>query len=412
MAQQVIKTFDYYNTLTLLPGYTVPGYEDEQSIAKAEYSTDFSSNPIGSKIDFYNHLNDPCLGIQDPNPVFTIPKSLSALNPQWFNGWWDNAMFYSHPLITDQLKLDNPQIYQDFSDSVGTLVYVPTAEDPNDPAYGNDAISPAVTGAGKIPNNLLNQINSLNSSVLNKFNGFTPTGLGPLKGTFLNQVKAFKTGAASLQNAIPGKVGALKNKLPFSVNLTGNLVTPTNWNHSINIEGVNSVVNKAGNIIKAPGRMLSSALVKIQNLIPKISLPSISKLVGAYAPNMPVSSGIISGIQSASTGIKSALSTAQGAMAAVAQTTQGVIAAGSTLANATNNLSTQAGQGLSIVNTSASIVQNVNKVNTVNGVTSALTKQTDSAVSTLNNNKIVILGSNPNKQGNIPVQSLNTFSVP
>ena len=395
MAQNVVKTFDYYNTLVLLPGYTVPGYDDELGITKASYSTDFSSNPIGSKVDFYNHLNDPCLFVYAPNPVFTIPKSLSALDPQWFNGWWDNAMFYSHPLVTQQLKEDNPDIYQDFSDSVGYLSYAPTTDDQTDPTYGNDAISPAIKS--KIPNRLLDQINNLNSSVLGKFANFTPPGLGPIKNTFLSQVNAFKSTASSLQSAITGDVGALKNKLPFSTNLTGNLITPPNWSHSYNIEGIKSTVDIAGNVVKAPGRMLSSALVKIQNIVPKITIPSISKLVGAYAPNMPVSSNIISGIQSASTTAKSVLSTAQGTI----MTGKSFVSTATTVAS----------QSLSIVNTAANI-QNINKVNTVNGVTSALVQQSESTLSSLNKNSVVIISGNPNSKGNTPVQSLNTFSVP
>ena len=53
MAQVVVKTFDYYNTRTVLPDYTVPGYEKELDLSRAYYSADFSSNPIGSKVDFF-----------------------------------------------------------------------------------------------------------------------------------------------------------------------------------------------------------------------------------------------------------------------------------------------------------------------------------------------------------------------
>ena len=393
-----VKSFDYYNSLTLLPGYTTPGRENEQNVAKAEYTTNFSSNPIGSKVDFYNHLNDPCLSLYAPNPVFNLPLPLSALDPQTFNGWWDNAMFYSHPEVTAQLSADTPSVYQNYSDSVGYLSYAPSENDPTALTFGCDATSTAITP--KIPNRLLGVINGLNSSVLTKFNQFTPAGLGATKNTFLQQVGAFKRVSSSIQNSIAGQAGILKNKLPFSTNLTGNLVTPANWSHTYNIEGISSTVNKLGSVVQAPGRMLSTALVKIQNIVPKITIPSVSKLVGAYAPNMPAVSNIIGNIQSAATPLKAALSTAQS-----------TFAAGQAAANALASSASTLTGGLNIVNTAASI-QNINQVVTQNGVMAALTKQSATSLTSLSNNTVVIAGGNPNNQGVTPVMSLNTFGKP
>jgi len=402
---QVIQTFDYYNTNTLLPGYTVPGYEDEQNITRAHYSTDFSSNPIGSKIDFYNHLNNPCLSISQPNPVFDIPKSLSALDPQWFNGWWDNAMFYSHPLVTSQLQQDNPSIYQAFSDSVGTITYAPNTDNPSDPTYGNDAISSALNA--KIPNRLLSLINGLNSNIQTNFNNFTPAGVGPLKGTFLQQVNALKNASTSLQSTITGKVGPLKNKLPFSVTLIGNLATPPSWSYTYNIEGVSSTVNKVNGIISAPGKLLSESLTKLSNLVPKINLPSISKLVGAIVPNMPAVSNIIGDIQAASTATKSVLSQAQGALGAVTSSITPVL-------GTINSVTGQIAGAANLTIKSTANLQNINKVVVQDGgVTAALTIQSPSSLTSLTNNSMVIINNNTiNAKGNSSVTNINSIQYP
>jgi hypothetical protein len=393
-ATQVIRTFDYYNTLTMLPGFTVPGYEDEHNIAKAHYSTDFSSNPIGSKVDFFAHLNDPCLAIYAPNPVFTINKPLSALDPQWFNGWWDQAMYYSHPLVTDQVSAENPNIYQNFSDSVGTMAYAPTADDPADPTYGDDAVSSAI--ASKIPSRISGMMKGLNSSVLGQANASVPAALKPVQTSFLSQVAAVKKLSTSLQGAITNQVGPLKAKLPFSTNITGNLLNTNSWTHSYNIEGVNSVVSKANNIIAAPGKMLTGAINKVTNLIPKINLPSINKLVGAYVPNMPAVSNVVSNIQSASTVAKTAISTAQSTLAAGAAIASNVTG---TISNVTGQVA--AATSLPIKNTVS--LTNFNQTVTSAGgnVISGVLKQSPSNVTPLANNPVTIITPNlTNAQNN------------
>jgi len=383
MATQVIRSYDYYNSLTLLPDYVLSGYEAEQSIAKADYSTNFSANPIGSKIDFYNHLNDPCLAISNPNAVFSIPKALSALDPQWFNGWWDNAMFYSHPLVTDQISATNPSVYQAFSDSVGYLGYATAANDSTDPTYGNDAISPAI--ASKVPNRILGMINGLNTNIQGNIKSYTPSTVASNK-LFLSQVGALKNVSSSLQSSVANSVGALKNKLPFNTNFAGNLITPNSWSHSYNVEGVNTVVNKANSIVSAPSKLLSSAITKAQSIIPKVTLPSINKLVGAYVPNMPATSGVISDIQAAGTVAKTAISNAQSTLATgIGQLNNAVGVVNNTTGQIVGNATSQ----LPIVNTVS--VANINQTVTTGNVTSALVNQSTSQLTSLNGNTATII---------------------
>ena len=321
-AQQVIKTYDYYNSLTLVPGYVATGYEQEQYIAKAQYSTDFSSNPIGSKVDFFTHLNDPCISIVAPHPVFTIPKPLSALDPQWFNGYWDEAMFYSHPLVKEQISANAPDVYQDFSDSVGTLTYTPNDFDPGNPgAYGHDAFNSGLLG--KIPSRLSNQVNKLNGDMFKLYEKFSPAGLGLDKNTFVSQVFAHQSSTYTLQAGIATRFGSLKIKLPFNTNMTGNLIDPVAWTQKNVIEGVNTAVDKINGVIKTPGRLLSEGLTKLKSLLPKITLPSLSKLLGLNVPDSNISN-VLASLQTYGNAVKSILSTAQGVITAAQQTQQAI----------------------------------------------------------------------------------------
>ena len=404
---QVVKNYDYYNSMKLLPGYVLSGYEDEQGITKAYYSTDFSSDPIGSKADFFNHLNDPCLDINDPSPVFTVPKSLTALDPQWFNGWWDNAMYYSHPLVKTAICATNPNIYQDFSDSVGYLGYTPTSTDPTDPTYGNDAISSAITH--KIPSNLLSLANGLNSSVCSSLKINTPNSLLSNSKTALNQIQALQNISTSLQSTLINQVGALKNKLPFATNLTGNLITPTNWSHSYNIGGIKTTVDSVGNVLSAPSRMISSAINKAQNLIPKITLPSINKLVGGFTPDMPAVSNVLSNVKAAGTLAKDTISQAQGALAAVNNAVTSTIG---TINTATNTII--APVTTAVKNTAVSI-NNLNSiVNVGNGVNAGVAGVINQAPGTVSssNNSLFIAGNGVNSAGNKSVLTVNTFGKP
>jgi hypothetical protein len=400
-ATQVTRNYDYYNSTTLLPGYILSGREDEQSIAKAYYSTDFSSDPIGSKADFFNHLKDPCLDINDPSPVFNIPKSLSALDPQWFNGWWDNAMYYSHPLVTASISASNPDVFQEFSDSVGYLSYTPTESDPNSPTYGNDAISSAI--AHKVPNKLLGLINGLNSNALANFKINAPGSVNSKSKTFLSQVQALQKVSSSLQQTLTDQVGGLKNKLPFATNISGNLITPTGWSHSYNVEGIKTAVNSINNVITAPSRMISNALNKVQNLLPKITLPSISKLLGGLVPSMPAVSNVLGKVKQASTFAKSALGQAQGALAAGNAAVASVAGSINTVTGAVMPITT------AIKNTAVDI-NNINSiVNVGNGAgVAGLINQSPGSISSPNN-KLFVASGGINSNGNKSVLTVETF---
>jgi len=403
MAEQVIRTFDLYNTSVLLPNYNIPGYENEFNISRAYYSTDFSSNPIGSKVDFFTQLDDPCVGVLSANPVFTVPIGLSALNPLWFDQWWDEAMFYSHPLVLEQLKANNPNTFQDFSESVGTNYFVANSAAPVNPSLNS-----------KIPRNILEKMSKLNSLLNTDYKAFTPPGFGPNTSKLTSQLKQFTNSIPSVKNIVNNKFPSINRKLPINVQQVGNLVTPPNWKLDTVVQGVNTAVDRIGNIISAPGRALSGAINKIKSFIPVIKLPklpSIGKLMNAAIPGMPAVSNLYSNLKAAASTVQSAVATAQGAMAAA----QRAIAAGKNAIGAvqsaiTNVTGTVQKLGSNIAATGNSLT-NINRSIQSNNVIAAMKNQSSTAVSSLNSNAAVLVSTTTkNAKGENSVTPVNTFN--
>ena len=403
MAQVVVKTYDYYNTRTVLPDYSVPGYENETNLSRAYYSTDFSSNPIGSKVDFFSQLRDPCVSIYAPNPVFAAPIGLSAMSPQWFDGWWDDAMYYAHPLVKQKLMLEQGDVYQDFSEAVGSLSYVATEADPVNPL-----LNP------KIPAIVSNQINSLTSKLNSNFNSYTPSGMGASKSTFISQLEGFTKSVTTVRRVVSASSGILKNKLPFAVLLVGNLLTPKDWKSGQKIEGISTAVDKINNIIKAPGRLLSSGIEKIKNWLPKLpKLPSLSKLLGAFVPKMPALSNIIDNIRSAANTVKAVVSTAQQALANVANTVNQVRAGVDSVLGTINTETQKITNLANAAQRAKTSIQDLNKVVTKGNVATTLKYQSNSALTGLNNNAAVIINTQvKNAKGNTAVTKIDTFKYP
>ena len=87
MSQTVIRTFDLYNTTFYWLGYAIPNYQIEQSVAQANYFVNFSSNIIGSQIDFFNTLTG-ISAIQNTSNVFSLSVSYNNLPYLWQKYWW------------------------------------------------------------------------------------------------------------------------------------------------------------------------------------------------------------------------------------------------------------------------------------------------------------------------------------
>lgn len=312
MAEQVIRTFDLYNTDVLLPNYTIAGYENEFNITRGYYSTNFSSNPIGSKIDFFVQLDSPCTGIvatsaTTPNPVFNVPTALTALNPLWYDKWWDEAMYYSHPKVIESIQASNPSLYQPFSDSVGSLYF------PSQPSLPiNSALQ------NKLPKNILTQITKLRKTLNTNFSSYIPTGFGPVKTKYTAQYTQFINSTDTIKNAVNSKFAPLKNKLPMNVTQVGNLITPSTWKYNTNIQGVNTAVNRLGNVTSAPKRLYSGAINKGKSVIPKITLPAaVGKMIAAARNGMAAANNIFNNLKTATGALQTTVATAQGAVAKV-----------------------------------------------------------------------------------------------
>ena len=403
MAEQTIRTFDLYNTDVMIPGYTIPQYTNEFGVTRAFYSTNFSSNPIGSKVDFFTQLDDPCTAEFNPNPVFTVPIGLSAMNPLWFDKWWDEAMFYSHPDVLEQLKASNPNTYQDFSDSVGLLGYEPEP---------NSSIAP--NAKHKMPPRMLSMLSRMDNLAKSNLNLYTPSGFGPSTSNALSQLTQLAKATSSVKSTVNGKFNAIKRKLPLNNVQVGNLITPSSWKfNSTFSNGVQSAVDKLGNVVNAPKRLLSGAVARIKSIIPKISLPSISKLVKGIIPDMPAVSGAIATAKAAGSTIQAGVATAQGAMAQVQATiAEGRAAVGSVL----NTINTATGEVKSLANNVSAVsnkLTDINKSISSGNITAAMKNQSVNQISTLTNNATVTVnGKVESADGNPSVNVIKTFKNP
>lgn len=401
MAEEVVRTFDLYNTTVLLPGYTITGYSKEFDLTRNYYSTDYSSNPIGSKVDFFTQLDDPCSSLYNPNPVFSVGTSLSSLSPLWFDQWWDEAMYYSHPLVLEQLKASNPATFQSFSDSVGTLNYVSNSATP---------ISPALNS--KLPSKVMSNMTRLNRLLNVDLKAFTPPGFGPNTTKLTSQLAQYTSAAATVKSKVNQQFSSINRKLPLNVVQKGNLITPSTWKFDTKIQGVNTAVDRLGNVIRAPGKMLSNAVNKVKSFIPVIKLPplpSLDKLASAVMPNMPAVSNLVNAAKTAAGTVQAAVSTAQGAIGAAQAT---VAAAKSTIGGVQNAISSVTGTvsnlGGAVAGAGGAITNIVKSSGT--STINAMRNQSSTALSNLNSNAAIVVNKAANnKSGNSATNTVNTF---
>jgi hypothetical protein len=242
MATTVVKTFDLYNTNIYWYGYTFPGYETEQSITKAFYSTQFSSNPIGSKVDFFKEL----AGDSQNNQVFSITTTIDELPVLWGKFWWDEAMYYSYPSVYKLISADS-LYYRTFSESVGTLYYLTaynTNKNINTKIYNSIIDSLLVPGLSGSIAQFYSTVNTLFINNIAKIGPGTGTDVSPgsaVNGTLImantdygRRVDSSDSIIQSINDLYP----QLANFLPFNTDIIGNLLTPYAWSVSATCEDV------------------------------------------------------------------------------------------------------------------------------------------------------------------------------
>jgi len=226
MANTVVKTFDLYNSTFYWNGYTLSNALSTQlSVTQAYYATQYSSNVIGSQIDFFTEL----AGVTANNIAFNLSGiTIGNLPYLWSKYWWDEAMYYSNSYVLSAITTSFPTYYQSFSESVGCLYYI---QDPVTVPYSSLISS-------LIPPTVSNNIQSFYATVNNLF-ATNIAAIGP-KGTDTapnnssliaptsDQLRRFNS-SASLANTINGTYPILSMFLPFNNNVVGNLITPYNW---------------------------------------------------------------------------------------------------------------------------------------------------------------------------------------
>jgi hypothetical protein len=255
----------------------------------------------------------------------------------------------------------------------------------------------------------------LNSLLETDFKAYTPKGFGANSNKFLSQLAQFNKAVSSVQGIVNGKFSIIKGKLPFNTVFTGNLKTPASWKHNTIIEGIKGATDRVGNTIKAAKSALSGAANKILNLIPKIKLPSLSKLINAAVPNMPAASKIVSALKSAGSTIQSGVAMAQGAMAAAQA---GITAVKNTVGAVQNAITTATGAVKSLTSgatAAATALSNITKSVNNGNVVAAMKNQTLNKGATLTNNALVTVTTKNGavtKEGKQAVNTIQTFKNP
>lgn len=231
MATSVIRTFDLYNTTFYWLGYSIPEYEIEQEVAQARYYVSFSSNIIGSEIDFYNRLGNIK---NDNNSVFTLNTSLTSLSYLWKKYWWDEAMYYSHPITLNTIKQNIPSVYQDFSESVGSLYYISRLNNLNN----TESVPYNTIITNLLPRGVSDSVNNFYLKANSMFVTSTSNSASNIAFNMANaDLTRREDSNAGLVAVIANRYPNLVDFLPYSTESIGNLLTPYYWSVSANCEG-------------------------------------------------------------------------------------------------------------------------------------------------------------------------------
>jgi hypothetical protein len=233
----VVKSFNLYNTTFYWNGYKVPNFEVELNVAKSYYIAQYSSNIIGSQIDFFAELATG----KKQNPVFTVNTTLDKLPYLWSNYWWEEATFYSNPAVSDSIQKTYPEYYQPFSESIGTLYYISRFNN-----LKNEQTKPySSIITPLLPPGISDSIDSFYSTANSLF-VTNIAAIGPL-GTDTNpnnssliMADTDLTRRVTSNNALTSTINDSYKKLykflPYNTNVTGNLITPYRWSTTLQYE--------------------------------------------------------------------------------------------------------------------------------------------------------------------------------
>jgi hypothetical protein len=237
-----VRTYDLYNTNFYWKGYSVTGFDTQLGVAKAYYTTQYSSNPLGSQIDFFTLL----AGASSNNPVLNLSgATIDNLPYFWSKYWWDEAMYYSNPLVLSAISQTSTLYYQPFSDSVGSLVYISYMNNQNNNnsvPYNNIINRLLPAGISTTIKNFYKTANTL--FVNNISNISTGTDTSPNNGnlimadTDLTRIIYANDNFITQVNSFYPKINKF---LPFNNATIGNLIVPTNWTTQIEYEDTTTI---------------------------------------------------------------------------------------------------------------------------------------------------------------------------
>ena len=239
MSNIEVNNFDLYNTTTYWTGYKFSNYIDEQKVTYAFYTAQFSSNPIGSCIDYFKEL----AGDINQNPVYNINNTLSILTGLitidslpylWGKYWWDQAIYYSHPTVYSALTANKPDFYQPFSESIGSLSYISRINNFQgvDAKVYNNIIEPLIIKDISAAINAFYVV--ANTLFLTNKNNLGPNGTDTSPNNsnliqadtdFARRVTSNNTLTATINDLYP----FLNRFLPYNTLVIGNTITPYNW---------------------------------------------------------------------------------------------------------------------------------------------------------------------------------------
>jgi hypothetical protein len=271
MATTVVRTFDVYNTSIFWYGYTFPGFETEQYITKAYYLTQFSSNPIGSRVDFFKELE----GISQNNQTFSITTTIDELPVLWGKFWWDEAMYYSSPTVY-RLITEDSLYYRLFSESVGTLYYLTaynTNENTNTKIYNSIIDSLLVPGLSSSIIKFYTAANTLFVNNIERIGPGTGTDVAPGSGVNGNLIMANTdyerrvNSSDSILESINSLYPQLANFLPFNTNIIGNLLTPYAWSVSATCEDIDINVDFTNSNVQSYKQLTTNTLIAERGII-------------------------------------------------------------------------------------------------------------------------------------------------
>jgi hypothetical protein len=231
---EVVQTFDLYNTTFYWNGYSIPGFTTQLNVARSYYISQFSSNPIGSQIDFFGNL----AGVSARNPAFTLSATIDSLPYLWGKYWWEEAMYYSNSVVLSAITILYPSYYQTLSESIGTLYYLTrfnNLKNQQTVPYSK-VITPLLTPG------ISDSINSFYSIANNLFvaniSAIGPTGtdVSPNNSNLImadTDLTRRITSNLSLTATINSLYPNVYSFLSYNNTVIGNLITPYNWSYTM-----------------------------------------------------------------------------------------------------------------------------------------------------------------------------------